>query len=228
MEKCNICQNEIPDNGLMCNYCGYDFKSNKIENIDLCKSYYENLRRNNDWSDPIEFLCGLQKALNCEQRYICGLFNISPAKVSGDLRVARILKGDPTLKDMSSKMTAMRFFNSTRSTRSFRSEDELQRFLYENWGNIPLSKNWSLVGMGNYGKHLAGDLGEMDFLAQNKKCNKWLVIELKVGQSSDQTVGQILRYMGWVKKNKAKKNDKVNGIILSDGQSEKFNQLWFA
>lgn len=223
MGNCYICQNEMPDRELLCNHCGYDSKSNKISDFDLCRSYFATIKskKNCHWSERVEFLDRLYRTLKCEQKHLCRLFNISPAKVSGDLRAARILKEDPTLKDMSSKMTAVRFFNSIRSTRSFKSEDELQKFLYKNWEKIPLSKNWSLVGIGNYGKQPACDLGEMDFLAQNKKRNKWLVIELKVGQSSDETVGQILRYMGWVKKNKAQKNDKVIGIILSDGQNEK-------
>lgn len=42
-----------------------------------------------------------------------------------------------------------------------------------------------------------------------------MVIELKVGKSSDRVVGQILRYMGWVKENIAG-DKRVRGIIILD------------
>ncbi|MCA1629884.1 MAG: hypothetical protein LC785_07560 [Acidobacteria bacterium] len=37
---------------------------------------------------------------------------------------------------------------------------------------------------------------------------------LKKGQTSDDTVGQIARYMGWVKRNLAN-DDEVSGIIIA-------------
>jgi len=39
------------------------------------------------------------------------------------------------------------------------------------------------------------------------------IIELKKNQTSDDTVGQITRYMGWIKKNK--NNPNVKGIIIA-------------
>ncbi len=41
------------------------------------------------------------------------------------------------------------------------------------------------------------------------------MIELKRGKSSDSTVGQILRYMGWVRENLAKPSQRVRGIIIA-------------
>ena len=41
-----------------------------------------------------------------------------------------------------------------------------------------------------------------------------LVIELKRGRASDKVVGQILRYMGFVKDEVAKSNQKVRGLII--------------
>ena len=40
-----------------------------------------------------------------------------------------------------------------------------------------------------------------------------MVIELKKGQSSDKSIGQLTRYMGWVEEEKKDKNIKV--IIVS-------------
>src|SRR3972149_6261592 len=51
--------------------------------------------------------------------------------------------------------------------------------------------------------------------------NKPLVIELKRNQSSDDTVGQVQRYMGWVTEHIAKKGETVNGLIVSREKDEK-------
>ena len=42
----------------------------------------------------------------------------------------------------------------------------------------------------------------------------FVVIETKKGKESDKVVGQIQRYMGWVKRNLAKKGENVRGIII--------------
>ena len=41
-----------------------------------------------------------------------------------------------------------------------------------------------------------------------------LVIELKKGRASDSVVGQIQRYMGYVKDELAEKNQPVKGVII--------------
>ncbi|MBI4828942.1 MAG: DUF1016 family protein [Nitrospinae bacterium] len=51
-------------------------------------------------------------------------------------------------------------------------------------------------------------------LAKHKSKPQWLVIELKRAQTSDQTVGQLLRYVGWVKRRLAEKGDEVHGLII--------------
>jgi RecB family endonuclease NucS len=42
-----------------------------------------------------------------------------------------------------------------------------------------------------------------------------VVIELKKGQTSDATVGQILRYMAWVDENVAETGQEVEGVIIA-------------
>ena len=42
----------------------------------------------------------------------------------------------------------------------------------------------------------------------------FVVVETKKGNESDKVVGQIQRYMGWVKRNLAKKGENVRGIII--------------
>jgi len=41
------------------------------------------------------------------------------------------------------------------------------------------------------------------------------VVELKRGQSNDETVGQVLRYIGWVKRHLAGPDESVEGLIIS-------------
>ena len=74
-----------------------------------------------------------------------------------------------------------------------------------------------------YGKFDTQEVGEMDFLAIDEKVDL-VVIELK-RNSTDVTLGQILRYMGWVNKNLCKENQKVKGIILAE---TKDNRLEYA
>ncbi len=73
------------------------------------------------------------------------------------------------------------------------------------------------------GKFNTEEVGEMDFLAVDKN-NDIVVIELK-RTSTDATLGQILRYMGWVNRNLCKKDQKVKGIIIAE---VKDNRLEYA
>jgi RecB family endonuclease NucS len=47
------------------------------------------------------------------------------------------------------------------------------------------------------------------------------VIELKKRKSSDAVVGQLLRYMGWVKKHKAAGAENVRGIIITSAPDDR-------
>ena len=99
----------------------------------------------------------------------------------------------------------------------FQLERYLHEFMRDNWGAIGISEEWELyeedgevVGY----EYVAGDVGPIDLLAQHKTEPRWLVIELKRDQTSDATVGQVLRYMGWVKQNLAS-GDQVEGMIVA-------------
>lgn len=54
------------------------------------------------------------------------------------------------------------------------------------------------------------EAGRIDVLCEDSEGNL-VVIELKKGRSGDEVVGQTLRYMGWLKKNK---KPNVRGIIV--------------
>lgn len=93
----------------------------------------------------------------------------------------------------------------------------LHEYLRDYWERTSLSQEWNLyeedgelLGF----KYNTGEVGEIDLLAHHKTEPKWLVVELKRDQSSDQTVGQVLRYMGWVKESLASPDETVHGIII--------------
>jgi hypothetical protein len=54
----------------------------------------------------------------------------------------------------------------------------------------------------------------IDILAVDKQ-NSLVVVELKVSKGYDRVVGQVLRYMGWIKEFLAEDKQKVRGIIIA-------------
>jgi len=60
----------------------------------------------------------------------------------------------------------------------------------------------------------AGDGRSIDILAIDSN-GDFVVIELKVSRGYDRVIGQILRYMAWVRQNEATSNQKVYGIIIA-------------
>ena len=67
---------------------------------------------------------------------------------------------------------------------------------------------------GNDGQQYATDIGPIDILAIEEKAKAFVVIELKKGRPSDRVVGQILRYMGWVKRNLCENGQTVKGLVI--------------
>ena len=98
-------------------------------------------------------------------------------------------------------------------TGEFAYEKDLQNFL---------SKNLSIIKSGLYLYEEEGITGiefpvgnrYIDILALDRK-NNYVVIELKVSRGYDKVVGQILRYIAWIKKNHADVGQQVRGIIIA-------------
>lgn len=66
-------------------------------------------------------------------------------------------------------------------------------------------------------------VGRIDLLCKDRRSNL-VVIELKgFATKQDSIIDQITRYMGWVKKHIAKKNQKVRGFIVVPIADEKLN-----
>lgn len=100
----------------------------------------------------------------------------------------------------------------------FRLERHLHDFLRDNWEYTELGREWEIYrepGDEEAGFEYPTDAGRIDILARHKSRPEWLVVELKRGQSTDQVVGQILRYMGWVRRHLASSGEEVRGLIIS-------------
>ena len=95
----------------------------------------------------------------------------------------------------------------------------LHQFLRDNWNGIELFKEdreiYREPGDEEAGYEYPCDVGRIDLLVKHKREARWLVIELKRGQSTDQTIGQLSRYIGWVKQHLASKDETVQGMIIS-------------
>jgi len=106
---------------------------------------------------------------------------------------------------------------------SFALERQLEEFLLENWDRTPLAKEWTIFKTPDdpeAGNQFPTDVGRIDILAVHREQPRFLIVELKRNQSTDQTVGQALRYVGWVKKHLAKEGQSVEALIIAH-QAEK-------
>src|SRR5690606_17736731 len=84
---------------------------------------------------------------------------------------------------------------------SFSLERQLEEFLLENWDRTILGEEWEIYRTPDdpeAGRQYPTDVGRIDILAVHRKEPRFLVVELKRRQGTDETVGQALRYLGWV------------------------------
>jgi restriction system protein len=99
----------------------------------------------------------------------------------------------------------------------FALEKHLEDFLVANWKQTELGKNYNIYEEGGelIGKQYPTDTGFIDILAISKDKRELLIVELKKGRASDNVVGQIQRYLGYVKEELAESNQEVKGIIIA-------------
>ena len=98
----------------------------------------------------------------------------------------------------------------------FALESHLEHFIIENWEQTILAKDYDIFQDGELtGKQFQTDTGYIDILAISKDKKELLVIELKKGRASDSVVGQIQRYMGYIKDEFLETGQKVKGIIIA-------------
>jgi len=95
----------------------------------------------------------------------------------------------------------------------FAYEKDLQNFLAKNPSSIE-------AGLSLY---MEEEISGIEFPAGNRFIDilatdidqNYVVIELKVSRGYDKVVGQILRYMAWIRKNHAEEGQRVRGIIIA-------------
>lgn len=100
---------------------------------------------------------------------------------------------------------------------SFALEKHLEEFLVRNWKSTELGQEYDIYdgGDGLVGQQLQTDTGPLDILAISKDKRRLLVVELKKGRAADAVVGQVLRYMGYVKEELAEADQTVHGVIIA-------------
>lgn len=132
--------------------------------------------------------CNITKHANEIEQLISG--KVSPIIVSTDQTVE-----DPT---------------------EFALEKHLEDFLIKNWRQTELGKSFDIYAEDGelVGQQYPSDTGPIDILAISKDKKTLLVVELKKGRVSDNVVGQIQRYMGYVKEELAEDNQEVKGVII--------------
>jgi restriction system protein len=100
---------------------------------------------------------------------------------------------------------------------AFVMEKHLEDFLVANWNQTLLGKDYTIsVEDGSpVGQQYPTDTGPIDILAMSRDKKRLLVVELKRGRASDVVVGQVLRYMGFIKKSVATPDQTVEGAIIA-------------
>jgi restriction system protein len=99
----------------------------------------------------------------------------------------------------------------------FAMEKHLEEFLVKNWHYTEFGKDYKIYEEEGelVGQQYPTDTGNIDILAISKDKKQLLVIELKKGRVSDVVVGQLQRYMGYVKDELAEPGQTVKGIIIA-------------
>jgi restriction system protein len=106
--------------------------------------------------------------------------------------------------------------NTIESINEFALEKHLEDFLVKNWKQTELGKDYDIYQEDGelVGQQYPTDTGPIDLLAISKDKKTILVVELKKGRVSDHVVGQIQRYMGYVKLELCEPNQSVKGVII--------------
>lgn len=99
---------------------------------------------------------------------------------------------------------------------NFALESHLEDFLVKNWDSTELAKKYDIYEDDEvFGQQFNTDTGPIDILAISKDKKELLVIELKKGKASDTVVGQVQRYMGYIKDEFLEENQTVKGAIIA-------------
>lgn len=100
---------------------------------------------------------------------------------------------------------------------AFAIEKHLEDFLVQNWKHTELDKKYDIFEVEGelVGQQYKSDTGSIDILAISKNKKELLIVELKKGRASDVVIGQVQRYMGYVKEELAEEGQVVRGVIIA-------------
>lgn len=97
-------------------------------------------------------------------------------------------------------------------------EQYLEDLLAEQWETLPWAAELEYIDR----QVECGTLGTLDILARDRNTGDYVVIELKRNQGDDEVVGQLSRYMGWIKQHRADHESVgVRGIIVAHEATER-------
>lgn len=102
---------------------------------------------------------------------------------------------------------------------SFAAEAHLRDYLAKNLEIIEEGLQHYVDDNGQMGVEFSTPIGRIDLLTVDTQ-GGYLVIELKLARGPDQVCGQILRYVGWVKRHMAR-DKPVRGLIIAQHISDK-------
>ena len=237
--RCELCGSRPSEPTAVCDHCGYGFRTQEIEDRGKAKIWVYD--RSQGWPEEVTLLKkvhdiqvkkhgmkhdhpGSSAAPGWSVPMTADLLGRKRQGVLEDIKLAEGLETYPELREYKNKTEAKdnlkkikKALAGSAGSGGFTSESELQQYLQAHWEDTELGKEWNLF---HRGKFNTGEVGEIDLLARHKRDAKWLVIELKVGRSSDEAVGQVLRYMGWVKLRLAEESENVEGCIICESADD--------
>lgn len=91
-------------------------------------------------------------------------------------------------------------------------EQLLEVFLEKNLDHLERGLKLYQDDNGISERQYSTDIGIIDLLCIDKD-NNFVILEIKKGKGSDKVIGQITRYMGWIKENLAN-NKVVRDIVI--------------
>lgn len=125
---------------------------------------------------------------------------------------------DPTPISVLSPIIEEPFPETSHGSDEFAYEHDLRDYLAKNLHIIePSLKLYNDEGITGVEFPVGGRF--IDILAIDQTGN-YVVIELKVSKGYDRVVGQILRYISWIKRNHAEPGQNVRGVIIAKQISE--------
>jgi restriction system protein len=162
-------------------------------------------RRPVDWLDveiPKEELTeNLRKTLSTPKTIIWLKGYPEEIQASYEEQISSFISGQSSVASSSRRIE---------ETVSFVMEKYLEEFLVKNWDKTVLAESWDFVD-----SQVQSEVGRLDILAKSKDDQTMLVVELKLNRASDQVLGQVQRYMGWVK-SELEPDKEVRGLIIGD------------